>query len=213
MDGVQKAAKTITMELKAGDLGIDVSHLNGVIDWAKVASDPQGIKFAILKASEGSNSKDGERLINYTGAKNNGLLVSFYHFATFNSQNVEADAKQEAANFIAAVAELDPDLPLILDTETNKPLSLSKDNVLLFINTFFDELQIQGYDIALYASPGFLQSYLPKHHNLGEVKIWAADYSGNINPVQGITKYWMRQFTDNGKVQGISGNVDMNRVL
>lgn len=213
IQGVQDATKTKTMELKTGDLGIDVSHANGVIDWPKVAADPQGIKFAILKASEGATSKDSRMQENCTGAQKAGLIVGFYHFATFNSKDVVKDAKQEAANFLAAVGVNIPDLPLVLDAETNKPLSLSKNEVLLFIDTFTNELYQAGYQAALYASPGFLQSYLPPNHRLGNIPVWAADYSGEINPVPGITKFWMRQYTDKGKVQGITGNVDMNRVL
>lgn len=207
--GIQEAAG---QGLKTGDLGIDVSHLNGSIDWPKVAADPQGIKFAILKASEGASSKDSRMQDNCTGAQKAGLIVGFYHFATWNSQDVVKDAKQEAANFIAAVGVNIPDLPLVLDIETNKPLSLSREQVLLFIDTFTNELYQDGHQAALYASPGFLQSYLPINHRLGNIPVWIADYSGEINHVPGITKYYMRQYTDKGSVQGINGPVDMDRV-
>lgn len=211
--GKKEIDKSMSTQLKTGDLGIDCSKHNGQIDWAKVASDPQKIKFAILKASEGVNSRDARMQEYYTGAKKAGLLVSFYHFATFNSSEVVNDARAEAKNFMQAVSGMKPDLPLVLDAETNKPLTLSKQQVLDYINTFIQELSLADYQFAIYASPGFLQSYLPKNHGLGNHLWWIADYTGEINPIPGITKFWMRQYTDKGKVQGISTDVDMNRVL
>jgi len=55
---------------------IDVSHHNGTIDWAKVASD--GVKGAYIKLTEGTTFLDEKSYDNYIGAKNAGLRVGFY---------------------------------------------------------------------------------------------------------------------------------------
>lgn len=55
--------------------GIDVSHHNGNIDWAKVVKD--GIDFAFIKATQ--NSIAPMFLEQVKGAKSVGLLIGAYH--------------------------------------------------------------------------------------------------------------------------------------
>ena len=189
---------------------IDVSHNNGVIDWVKVPTNEPQVDFAILKATEGVNSVDSKLKANVAGCTANGLKWGCYHFTTWGGGAL--DAKQQADHFIQTVqAAGKPGMPMVLDVETNKPLTIKHDLILSFIKTFLAEVQAAGYDTAIYASPGFIESYLP-NHNLGDKKLWIAHYTTKPHPrTPGWKTYWLWQYTDQGKVQGINGNVDLNR--
>lgn len=192
---------------------IDISNHNGKVDWAKVAANNPKVDGVILKASEGATSADKTFLTNVAGCTANGLQWGCYHFGTWNDENEAADATAEANFFLSVVksAPAKPTLPLVLDIESNKPIPYTKDEMVLYVKTFTDIVKAAGYDIAIYSSPGFLQSYLPANHPFTDLKLWIADYNGAINPVPGWKKIWLHQYTDEGKINGVVGNVDLNR--
>ncbi len=199
---------------KTNTMIIDISHHNGIIDWALVAKDPQGISGAIMKATEGATGADKRLARNIQGCKDNGLDWGCYHFATWNNENEVLDAKQEAAHFIQRVQGFGtPTLPMVLDIESNNPIPYTRQEMIDFVAAFLSEVKAAGYETAIYASPGFLNSYLPANHPFKNEKLWVADYTNGINPVPGWTKYWLHQYTEKGKVQGIAGNVDLNRFV
>lgn len=90
--------------------GIDVSHHQGMIDWAKLPA--QGVDFAYIKASEGGDHRDTRFAENWRGAAAAGVRRGAYHFFTLCRPGAD-----QAANFIAAVPA-DPDaLPPAVDLE------------------------------------------------------------------------------------------------
>jgi GH25 family lysozyme M1 (1,4-beta-N-acetylmuramidase) len=72
------------------------------------------------------------------------------------------------------------------------------------INTFRDELKKAGYDTMLYSSKWYLEHVWP---NEDEYPVWLAHYTSNTN-YQG--KYILWQKTNEGKIDGISGDVDID---
>lgn len=198
-----------------GDILIDISDHNGNIDFAAVAADPQKIKGVFIKASEGATFMTRTFLTNVAGCKANGLPWGAYHFATWNNnQNVKEDAEAEARFLISTVKKANalPDLPLMLDIESNNPIPYTKAQMVEFVKSFTDVVK-KDYEIGVYSGPGFLQSYLPNDHPFNAIKLWIADYDGAINPIPGGWKPFLRQYTDKGRVNGISADVDMNIVL
>jgi len=190
---------------------IDVSKHNGVIDWAKVVTNDPKPDFAILKATEGLNSVDSKLGVNIIGCISNNLRWGCYHFTTWGGGAL--DAKKQAQHFIEVVKNAgEPNMPMVLDVETNKPLTIKHDLILSFIKTFLSDVVAAGYEVAIYASPGFIESYL-QGHDLDGVKLWIAHYTNKPNPrTPGWKTYWMWQYTDQGNVKGINGNVDLNRL-
>jgi GH25 family lysozyme M1 (1,4-beta-N-acetylmuramidase) len=59
--------------------GIDVSHWQGTLNWASQYS--AGVRFAWIKATEGTTYRDPNFSANYTGAYNAGVIRGGYHFA------------------------------------------------------------------------------------------------------------------------------------
>lgn len=194
---------------------IDVSHHNGSIDWKSVLTNIPKVDGVIVKCSEGATGMDPKFAINVASCISNNIKWGAYHFATWNKKPVEEDALQEAKWFISMIRSVGkmPDLPLVLDIESNTPISYTKQEMVNFVKTFTDKVKKAGYEIAIYGSPGFLNTYLPINHPFTEYPVWVADYSGSINPIPGWTKVWLHQYTQTGKVKGISGNCDLNRVI
>jgi GH25 family lysozyme M1 (1,4-beta-N-acetylmuramidase) len=195
--------------------GIDVSHHQGKIHFDVVAShnDPK-IDFAIIKATEGVTYIDPKLKTNSIEAKYAGLKISYYHFASLNTHNVISDATAEAKFFVDTISSLpSPDLPLVLDIETNKA-SLTPSEVLRWVTTFFKELDNLGKtDYVLYSYTPFLNANLPKGHGLGKVRLWIAAYTNKPKPVlpEGWSKEWLWQYSAKGRMVGIVGDVDMNK--
>ena len=76
--------------------GIDVSHHQGDIDWARVADDD--ITFAYIKATEGGDFVDAQFADNWEQAGANGVDRGAYHFFTLCRPGLE-----QAENFLRVV--------------------------------------------------------------------------------------------------------------
>ena len=194
--------------------GIDVSHHNGVIDWNKVVNDVFKPEFAYIKTTEGTGYIDPKFAINAKAANKAGIKVGYYHFASLNSTDVVGDAVKEAEAYIKAVKSVPtPTMPLVLDIETNKA-KLSKVQVLLWIKTFFAELAKIGWtDVILYSYTPFLNENLPINHDLGNIKLWIADYAPPLILPKGWNKAYIWQYSAKGKISGISTNTDLNKTM
>ena len=77
--------------------GLDVSHHQGVIDWARVTEDRR-LRFVFIKATEGGDFRDRRFAENWAAAKRAGLRVGAYHFFTFCTA-----PELQAQNFLAVV--------------------------------------------------------------------------------------------------------------
>ncbi|MES9774780.1 glycoside hydrolase family 25 protein [Priestia megaterium] len=189
---------------------IDVSHHNGTIDWAKVASD--GVKGAYIKLTEGTTFLDKKSYDNYIGAKNAGLRVGFYHFA-----HADNDPIAEVNFFLNKLGSMKVDLPHCLDLEENK--GKTKAQVTAFAVRWMEYIEKKtSITPILYTGYSFIKSNFTSA--VAKYPLWVARYSGSngskgfANP--GNTAIWNRwamfQYTDQGKVKGINGNVDINEM-
>ncbi len=194
---------------------LDVSHNNGDINWDKVKFNPIQVDSVYIKANEGVGCIDPKLIFNATNAKRVGLKVSYYHFATLNSLDVVNDAISEANFFISLLKTLPaPDMELVLDIEENDKVKLTPDKVLIWINTFFDTMKHNGYsNLMIYSYAPFLNLNLPASHNLGGYPLWIAAYANKFAIPKGWlnAKYW--QYNSTGSVAGISGNVDLSKLV
>lgn len=191
--------------------GIDVSINNGTIDWSKVPATP-GFKvdFTYIKANEGIGFDDKKDLFNAQNAKRYGIKVGYYHFASLNNVDVVADATAEANYFLKSLKTLpENDMPPVLDIETNKS-DLTDEKVHQWIKTFVNLVP----KCVLYSYTPFLNEHLPIEHSLGTLPLWIARYTTELTPKLpvGWKDYWMWQYSNQGKISGINGNVDLNKM-
>lgn len=199
---------------KPMNLGIDVSHHNALVQWDEVAKDPQQIGYVFIKATEGQNYVDSALKFNATEARKAGLKIGYYHFATLNTSNVVEDATAEARFFISTILKCPaPDMPLVLDIESNKA-NVPASFVELWIKTFFAELEKLGYkDYLLYSYTPFLNANLPAGHSLGHIRLWLAAYVNTSTPRLpiGWASYYIWQYSAMGKIAGIKAYCDLNK--
>lgn len=190
---------------------IDISKWNGIIDFAKLK---KNVELVIIKASEGIGTADKKFKEYVAGCVTNNIPWGAYHFATFNSQDVAKDAATEAYFFINTIkATGQKPVVMVLDTETNDTkLPINGNKLESYCSIFLSILEREGFNAAIYMSPGF-SWFLPKTHKLGKYKLWVADYNEPINPINGWKKPWLHQYTDKGTVPGINTKVDLNKFL
>lgn len=190
--------------------GIDVSVWQGDIDWQKVKD--SGVEFVIIRVggrgtSEGSMYDDKRCQEYYKGAKKAGLKVGAYVFA----QSVTVEEAVEEANFVLdKVKDWEVDMPLVYDweyvDEDARTAYMDSRTLTDMAIAFCDTILQAGYQPMIYF--GRSQSVdLLKLEELTEYPFWLAMYS----PIMDYPyKIQMWQYTEQGKVPGITGNVDMN---
>ncbi|AXI29434.1 hypothetical protein CIB87_10580 [Priestia megaterium] len=196
---------------KQNVLGLDVSHHNGDVEWKQVAA--AGYKFVYLKLTEGKSYVDKTTYDNYIAAKNAGLRVGFYHYAHCTN-----DPIAEVDFFLKKLGDMKADLPHCLDLEENK--GLSKTKVSAFAVKWMEYLQKKtGITPILYTGLSFSNSYFTSA--VAKYPLWVARYAAGSKRSTGFTnpgesnvwsKWAMFQYTDSGKIKGISGNVDVNEM-
>jgi GH25 family lysozyme M1 (1,4-beta-N-acetylmuramidase) len=194
--------------------GVDISHHNGLIYWTEVVKNTPKLDFIFMKASQGVGYVDSVLKYNSVEAKAVGIPVGYYHYASLNTHNIIEDARAEATFFVSTIQKCpETTLPLVLDIEDNKA-NLSPKEVLIWIKTFFAQLvALEHNNYMLYSYTPFLNSNLPKDHDLGTTSLWLAAYVNKATPKlpNGWSKYKIWQYSAKGKVKGIKGDVDQNR--
>lgn len=188
--------------------GIDVSYANGNIDWEKAKDD---IGFAIIRSSFGSDlpgQTDNCYRRNAEGCIRSGVPFGTYHFAYFTDSE---SARKEAAFAIKLADEYKKHVRFIaLDIEEDSVRYASQcgaspdwtECALIF----FDCIKKAGYRPVLYANQSWIVS-MYDWERLKDYPLWYAA-PGAEKPAY---KCDVWQYSWNGSISGISGNVDLDR--
>lgn len=184
--------------------GIDVSYWQGIIDWAKVKA--AGISFAIIKAggSDDGFYTDSKWETNYKGAKANGIAVGAYYFVGPKCVNAAA-GKADAERFIQLLKGKQFEYPVFMDNEA-QPVS-AKTGITEASIAFCETMEAAGYFVGIYGS-----TYSGFRDRMDDSKLtaythWVAQYASKCTY---SGKYGIWQYSSKGRVNGISGNVDMD---
>ncbi|MGL5260214.1 MAG: GH25 family lysozyme [Lachnospiraceae bacterium] len=191
-----------------GTLGIDVSKWNAKINWTAVKN--SGISYVIIRCgyrgyTTGAMIEDPTFKTNIQGAIAAGLKVGVYFF----SQAVnEVEAVEEASMTISLIKNYKISYPVFLDVETSGGRGDHIDSATRtkVVNAYCQTIQNAGYVAGVYANKSWLETKM-NASALSGYKIWLAQYNTQVT-YKG--KYDMWQYSHTGKVDGISGNVDMN---
>ena len=188
--------------------GIDVSHWQGTIDWQKVAT--TGVKFAFIKATEGSKYHDVKYIANFEGARSAGILTGAYHFLSHN-----VNAAEQALYFLQVVRQAQEiagckhPLPLVLDCEEPGRSSVLRPLILDFLAV----IEKAGFITPIiYTSPGYWRGYIGRHDEFLRYPLWVANYRA---PYPQQFYPWLKwsfwQYSEKGAIPGIAGSsVDLD---
>ena len=198
------------IKLNALEKGIDVSKWNGTIDWASVKN--SGIDYVIIRAGYGTSTVDPQFKSYIEGAKKAGLKIGVYWFSYATS--VE-EAKQEAQSCLQTLSPYKSSInyPVFFDFEyasvdyaKKNGINITKNLVSQMANAFLSTVKSQGYTTGLYTNRNFSNTYY-NTDLLYSNNLWVAQY----NSTNSFGKpYPIWQYSESGKVPGISGAVDLN---
>ena len=192
----------------SGTMGIDVSKWNGTIDWNAVKN--SGVSYVIIRvgyrgSSQGALIEDPKFKTNIKGATAAGIKVGVYFF----TQAVdEVEAVQEASMVLDRISGYKISYPVFLDVEGSGGRGDKIDSATrtAVCKAFCNTIQNAGYTAGVYANKTWLSQKMDAGA-LSAYKIWLAQYAKTPTYTG---RYDLWQYRSNGKVSGISGNVDLN---
>ncbi|MEO7093191.1 MAG: GH25 family lysozyme [Polyangiales bacterium] len=185
--------------------GIDVSYYQGTIDWTKVKAD--GVEYAFVRVSDGLATIDNKFDLNWSQTRAKGILHGAYQFFR-PAQDPIAQADLLLSKIGTPMAD---DLPPVIDVEADGGLTPAQ--VAAKVKIWIDH--VTG---AIGKRPIVYTGYYFWRDQVGapdqtDSPLWHAQYSTvacpNIAPPWQDWAFW--QYTSSGSVNGIAGNVDMNR--
>ena len=165
------------MEVEKRSYGVDVSSFQGT-DLAKYAN--LGAKYAFVKVSEGLDYRNPKAETQINSAKDNGMMVSGYHYARFSANSGVAVQEGHYAVNSAVAVGLPKGSYLACDWETgsgnvtNQGYEASANAVLAFL----DVIVAAGYKPLLYSG----KSLLTNNVNVKKITdkygtcLWIASY-------------------------------------
>ncbi|MDB6910819.1 GH25 family lysozyme [Bifidobacterium catenulatum] len=194
---------------------IDVSEWQGDIDWAKAKAD--GVEGVIIRLGYGwGNNADEKAQRNISECKRLGIPFGVYWYSYADTPSI---AKEEGADVVAKLKQFgvnasDLAYPVYYDLEKwtwkghQPPTDPNVYNDI--VNNWYSALQSAGYkNLSVYSYTSYLQGPL-KHADIYAKTTWVAQYGARMGFDSFPTDSRGWQYTSSGKVDGISGNVDMN---
>ena len=188
--------------------GIDISSWQEKINWDKVK--PQ-IEFAIIRVGYGSdiaNQDDKYAERNMCECERLGIPygVYLYSYAT-TTDMIDSEVKHT----LRVVGNHKP-FCIYIDMEDAKTAHLGKTTLTAFAKQFCEAVKAKGFKVGVYANQNWFKNYLncKELYDAG-YSIWAARYSTSEPNIAAPYDIW--QHTSSGKVDGVPGNVDMNKMV
>lgn len=194
-------------------LGIDVSKHQGEIDWEQVRE--AGITFVMIRAGyrgweTGLMVEDEMAQRNYAGAKAAGLQVGAYFF----SQAITVEEAREEATFALSITkDWALDMPLVFDWEylnaEARTADMEPELLTQCALAFCQTVEAADVEPMLYFNWN-MASHQIHLEALSDYRFWLAMYGTDMNYPYKVD---MWQYTNQGSVPGISGNVDIDLYL
>ena len=196
----------------ASKKGIDVSKFQGNIDWSKVKED--GVEYAFIRVGYRGYGSSGKLVTDETfednikGATSNVVDVGVYFF----SQAINEEEAIEEANYVLeAIKGYDVTYPVVIDIEEvtdsdARTADMTQEQWTKNCIAFCEIIKAAGYTPMIY---GNLKTFfiMLDMTQLEAYDKWFAYYD---TPVYFPYEFTIWQYTDEGKVDGISVDVDLN---
>lgn len=185
---------------------IDVSCWQTGVNYSAVKA--YGIDTVIIRAGFGRevSQKDGQFETHYKNAKAAGLNVGAYWYSYAESTS---DAITEAKACLSCIRGKTFELPIYFDMEESWQTKLGRSTLTKMAENFCDTIEAAGYRGGVYSNVNWFSNFLNYSTLKSQYSIWLAQW--------GVSTYsygcdiW--QYSESGRVSGISGNVDMNEII
>lgn len=194
----------------------DISVHNGNVNFKSVRD--AGYGQAFLRAGYGKNNIDQRYVANAEACRNLGIPVMIYWFSY--ALTVEM-AEKEAEYAIAQAAKYWERCPIAFDLEydtvryaATKGVDINKALATDMAIAFLKKVKEKGYAPVLYFNRDYQCNYFDLNkisRSIPEVKHWYARYTSALSSAE-LENADVWQYTSTGRINGISGNVDLNRV-
>lgn len=193
--------------------GIDISSNNGPVNFKAVRGD--GASFVITKATEGTdyvNPHFGRAQVRAIGAAH--LVPGVYHYLRPKSGRT---GSAEAAFFAQAIGRAGYGKGFLQPVVDLEETELSPARTCRYLGQFVHTVKkVLGEKPIIYTFPSFVPDHLggSSCRFLNHYLLWIA-HPGASSPLipSPWSTYAMWQYTWEGKVAGVSGGVDVNKVL
>lgn len=205
------------MEVEKRSYGVDVSSHNGN-DLLEIAR--SGAKFVIVKTSEGLDYRNPKAQAQINSAKNNGMMVSGYHYARFSNNTNVAVQEGNYAVSSAKLVGIEPGSYLACDYEQgsgNETGGNREDNTTAILK-FLDTIVSAGYKPFLYSGKALLENNIDTKRitdKYGDC-LWVAYYkvegrqdTADFNWFPSMDHVAIWQFTQNWKGMNVDGNISL----
>ena len=187
--------------------GIDVSTLQGNIDWAKVPAD-----FAMIKATQGRGEGAATKLLpRFTDSKFKRNITSarcpcgVYHYFTARDKS---KALAEIDYYCSIIEPYRKNITLwaALDVESKYLDGLGKTELTAIVRTALERIEVHGFKPMLYTNPNYLR-YRFEPHAFDGCDIWLAHWGVSKPYFVPNLMIWQYGTT---RTDGISTAVDAN---
>ena len=187
--------------------GIDVSTLQGVIDWSRISAD-----FAMIKATQGRGEGAATKLLSrFTDSKFKRNITSarcpcgVYHYFTARDKS---KALAEIDYYCSIIEPYRKNITLwaALDVESFYLDGLGKTELTAIVRTALERIEVHGFKPMLYTNPNYLR-YRFEPHAFDGCDIWLAHYGVSKPYSVPNMKIWQYGTT---RTDGISTAVDAN---
>ena len=196
---------------------VDVSKFQTAIDWFKVSNskiDGVIIRLGYRGYHKGNIVQDPMFEKHLKGCIENNIPYSIYFFPC---SITNTEAIEEAEYIIEKIKQYNLSLsfPVFLDSEVAEAAGkgradkLSKELRTRFLYIICDNLEKAGIRSGVYGSTSWLNSRLDMSI-LSKYTTWVAQYAVKCT-YKGIYSLW--QYSSKGRVSGITGNVDVSKVV
>ncbi|MFJ4869469.1 lysozyme [Streptomyces sp. NPDC088757] len=198
--------------------GVDVSSHQGNVAWSTLWN--SGVRWAYVKATEGTYYKNTSFAQQYTGSYNVGMIRGSYHFATPDTTGGAAQADYFVDNG-GGWSKDGRTLPGVLDIEWN-PYGAScygktQAGMVSWIRDFLNRYKARtGRDAVIYTATSWWTQCTGNHSGFGATNpLWVARYASAVGELPaGWAYYTMWQYTSTGPTVGDHNhfNGDLSRV-
>lgn len=178
--------------------GFDISAHNGYSNLNAAAA--AGYDFVFIKASEGTDFRDENFVLNYQKARHAGLKTGAYHFFRFDRDGIE-----QAKNLLRVIGPRPLDLGLAIDVEDQgNATGVPADSIKARLQLMIEYLNLRGHRVTLYSNRAGYEKYLIP--DFEGSPLWICQFTDNSANTDWT--YW--QFDHHGRIPGIRGDVDLN---